>query len=95
MEVAEFYGFDTLGAVATGQLDPRLVTIYHRSIPRLAAVRELRTRSTQTKLTPERAYELIFAATGDVNKAENIFNQMILNEAKAAARNKDKPFFSQ
>lgn len=89
MEVSEFYGFDAFG------LDPRFVTLYHRSIPRLSAIRELRTRSSETKLTPDRAYELIRAATGDISKAEDIYSQMILNQAKEAARNKDKPFFSQ
>jgi hypothetical protein len=95
LEVAEFYGFDTLGAVATGKLDPRCVTLYHRSIPHLAAVRELRARSTSAKLTADRAYQLVLNATGDVAKAEHTYNQIILNEAKAAAANKDQPFFSQ
>lgn len=52
-------------------------------LPRLQSLDELRTRWMQTPLDMDRAYNLMYAATGDEDRAATFAANVVLNQQRS------------
>ena len=68
-----------LGIDTTSRSETEL-TIFGSIIPRMEAYHEYLNRPLQTKLSPQRAYNLIYAITEDEDAANAAYNKLLFEE---------------
>lgn len=56
------------------------LTLFHSCLPRLEAYHEYVNRRQQSKLTPQRAYDLILGVTEDEDAASRAYNNILFAE---------------
>ena len=61
---------------------PKLLHIIHSHRDKIHAVNEIRTRQQTGRLTENRVYDLMYAATGDSLEAEKAQSYFILEETR-------------
>lgn len=70
-----FAQLEVLGIQTSGRSDTEL-TILYSLLPRIEAYKEYVDRRSQEQLSPERAFDLVFAVTDDVAAADSAYNNV-------------------
>ena len=55
----------------------------HLGIPRIQAKRELQYRNSESALTSDRVYNIMYAMTDDEDKAERVSTEFAIEKARA------------